>query len=84
LDAFAAGPWGTKFPTVTALLRRQWQQVVPLFAYPLDVRRIIYTTNAIESLHMRLRKIVMNRRHFPSDDAATKVLFLALRNIEKD
>lgn len=84
LDAFAAGPWGTKFPTVAAMWRRQWQQVIPFFAYPPEVRTIIYTTNAIESLHMRLRKIVKNRGHFPSDDAATELLFLALRNIEKD
>jgi transposase-like protein len=84
LDAFAAGPWGTKFPTVAAMWRRQWQQVIPFFAYPPEVRAIIYTTNAIESLHMRLRKIVKNRGHFPSDEAATKLLFLALRNIEKD
>jgi putative transposase len=84
LDAFAAGPWGTKFPTVAAMWRRQWQQVIPFFAYPPEVRTIIYTTNAIESLHMRVRKIVKNRGHFPSDDAATKLLFLALRNIEKD
>jgi transposase-like protein len=84
LDEFADGPWGTKFPTVAAMWRRQWQQVIPFFAYPPEVRTIIYTTNAIESLHMRLRKIVKNRGHFPSDDAATKLLFLALRNIEKD
>ena len=84
LDEFAAGPWGTKFPTVATMWRRQWQQVIPFFAYPPEVRTIIYTTNAIESLHMRLRKIVKNRGHFPSDEAATKLLFLALRNIEKD
>jgi transposase-like protein len=84
LDAFAAGPWGSKFPTVAAMWQRQWQQVIPFFAYPPEVRKIIYTTNAIESLHMRLRKIVKNRGHFPSDEAAAKLLFLALRNIEKD
>lgn len=84
LDAFAEGPWGTKFPTVAAMWRRQWQQVIPFFAYPPEVRTIIYTTNAIESLHMRLRKIVKNRGHFPGDDAASKLLYLALRNIEKD
>ncbi len=84
LDEFEAGPWGVKFPTVAAMWRRQWQQVIPFFAYPPEVRTIIYTTNAIESLHMRLRKIVKNRGHFPSDEAATKLLFLALRNIEKD
>lgn len=84
LDDFAAGPWGTKFPTVATMWRRQWQQVIPFFSYPPEVRTIIYTTNAIESLHMQLRKIVKNRGHFPSDEAATKLLFLALRNIEKD
>jgi transposase-like protein len=84
LDEFAVGPWGTRFPTVTAMWRRQWEQVIPFFSYPPEVRKIIYTTNAIESLHMRLRKIVKNRGHFPSDEAVTKLLFLALRNIAKD
>jgi putative transposase len=64
--------------------QRQWEQVIPFFAYPPAVRKIIYATNAIESLHMQLRKIVKNRGHFPSDEAASKLLFLALRNIEKD
>lgn len=84
LEDFAEGPWGQRFPTVPTMWRRQWQQVIPFFAYPPEVRTIIYTTNAIESLHMRLRKIVKNRGHFPTDEAATKLLFLALRNIEKD
>src|SRR5437868_7464480 len=84
LDEFAAGPWGTKFPTVAAMWRRQWQQVIPFVSYPPEVRSIIYTTNAIESLHIRLRNIVKKRGPFPSDEAATKLLFLALRNIEKD
>ena len=55
--------------------------MIPFFAYPPEVRTIIYTTNAIESLHMPLRKIVKNRGHFPSDEAATKLIWLALRNI---
>lgn len=84
LDAFEQGNWGEKFPTVVAMWRRQWAQVIPFFAYPPAVRKIIYTTNAIESMHMQLRKIVKNRGHFPSDEAASKLLFLALRNIEKD
>ena len=84
LKAFAQGQWGQKFPTVVAMWQRQWEQVIPFFAYPPQVRKIVYTTNAIESLHMQLRKIVKNRGHFPSDDAASKLLFLALRNIEKD
>jgi len=84
LAAFAQSEWGLKFPTVVAMWQRQWEQVIPFFAYPPEVRKIIYTTNAIESLHMQLRKIVKNRGHFPSDEAASKLLFLALRNIEKD
>lgn len=84
LAAFEQGPWGRQCPPIAAAWRRQWTQVIPFFAYPPAVRKIIYTTNAIESLHMRLRKIVKNRGHFPSDEAATKLLYLALRNIVKD
>ena len=84
LTEFEQGTWGKKFPPIAAAWRRQWTQVIPFFAYPPEVRKIIYTTNAIESLHMQLRKIVKNRGHFPSDEAATKLLYLALRNIVKD
>ncbi|MGC0155796.1 transposase, partial [Chromobacterium vaccinii] len=84
IDEFADSDWGRRFPTVAAMWRRQWEQVIPFFAYPPEVRKIIYTTNAIESMHMQLRKIVKNRGHFPSDEAASKLLYLALRNIEKD
>ena len=84
LDAFERWTFGQKCPPIAQAWRRQWTQVVPFFAYPPDVRKIIYTINAIESLHMQLRKIVKNRGHFPSDEAATKLLFLALRNITKD
>lgn len=83
LSAFEQGPWGCKYPPIAQAWRRQWPQVIPFFAYPVEVRKIIYTTNAIESLHMQVRKIVKNRGHFPSDEAATKLLFLALRNIAK-
>jgi len=84
LDAFEAGPWGQKFPTVTATWRRAWDRVIPFFAFSPAVRRVIYTTNAIESIHSRLRKIIKTRGHFPSDDAATKLIWLALRNITSD
>ncbi len=70
LTEFEQGAWGRKCPPIAAAWRRQWTQVIPFFAYPAEVRKIIYTTNAIESLHMRLRKIVKNRGHFPSDEAA--------------
>ncbi len=84
LDALEAGAWGQKFPTVVATWRRAWDRVIPFFAFSPAVRRVIYTTNAIESLHSRLRKIIKTRGHFPSDDAATKLLWLALRNITAD
>ncbi len=71
-----------RFPTVVAALApMHWTRVVPFFAFPPDVRRVIYTTNAIESVHARLRKIIKTRGHFPSDEAATKLIWLALRNI---
>lgn len=81
LDAFARGPWGLKFPTVVASWRRAWMHVIPFFAFPPDVRRLIYTTNALESVHAQLRKIIKTRGHFPTDEAATKLIWLALRNI---
>jgi transposase-like protein len=84
MDEFERGAWGQKFPTVVAGWRRAWDRVIPFFAFPPAVRRVIYTTNAIESLHSRLRKIIKTRGHFPSDDAATKLLWLALRNITAD
>lgn len=84
LEAFAQGPWGEKFPTVAAAWRRAWDRVIPFFAFPPAVRRVIYTTNAIESINARLRKIIKTRGHFPSDDAATKLIWLALRNITAD
>lgn len=84
LDAFEAGPWGAKFPTVVAAWRRAWDRVIPFFAFPPPIRKVIYTTNAIESVNARLRKIIKTRGHFPSDDAATKLIWLALRNITAD
>ena len=84
LAEFEAGPWGAKFPTIGASWRRVWEHVIPFFAFAPEVRRVIYTTNVIESLHMQLRKIIKNRGHFPSDEAATKLIWLALRNITND
>jgi putative transposase len=81
LAAFEAGPWGQKFPTVAASWRRAWSSVIPFFAFPPAVRRVIYTTNALESVNARVRKIIKTRGHFPSDEAAGKLIWLALRNI---
>ena len=81
LDAFAAGPWGQRYPAIVASWRRAWPHVIPFFAFPPEVRKVLYTTNALESVHARLRKILKPRGQFPTDEAAIKLLWLALRNI---
>ena len=81
LDAFERGEWGQRFPTIVAVWRRAWTRVIPFFAFPPEIRRVIYTTNALESVHAQLRKIIKTRGHFPNDEAATKLIWLALRNI---
>src|SRR5271165_367680 len=80
LEAFDAGPWGRKYPSIAQSWRRNWEQVIPFFAFPEGVRRIIYTTNAIEALNSKLRRAVRTRGHFPSDDAAAKLLYLVLNH----
>ena len=84
LNAFESSAWGEKFPTVAAAWRRAWPYVIPFFAFPPGVRKVIYTTNAIESVNARIRKIIKTRGHFPSDEAASKLIWLALRNITAD
>ena len=84
LAAFEAGPYGKKYPPIGRLWRRSWEQVIPFLAYPPSVRKIIYTTNAIESLNARLRKTLKTRGHFPNDQAAMKLIYLALRNQAKN
>ena len=81
LAAFEAGPWGQKYPAIAQSWRRNWEAVIPFFVFSEEVRKIIYTTNAIESLHFQVRKSIRNKGHFPSDEAATKLIWLALRNI---
>jgi putative transposase len=80
LEQFAL-KWDGKYPTIAALWRRNWLGIVPFFQFPIEVRKIIYTTNAIESLNMSLRKAIKTRGAFPSEDAAIKVMYLALRNL---
>jgi putative transposase len=82
LVAFAQ-KWDVTHPTVSAIWYRNWERVIPFFGYPADIRKAIYTTNAIESVNMSLRKVTKNRGSFPSDEAATKLLYLALNNIAK-
>ena len=81
LDAFEVGDWGKLYPNIVTTWRRAWDKVIPFFAFPPGIRKIIYTTNAIESVNSQLRKIIKTRGHFPSDDAASKLIWLALRNI---
>ena len=73
--------WDAKYPTISGSWQRNWERLVPFLAYPEEIRRVIYTTNAVESVNMSLRKIIKNRGSFPSDEAALKLLYLALRNI---
>ena len=84
LAAFEAGAWGQKYPAIGQSWRRAWSEVVPFFAFHPDVRRLIYTTNAIEALNSKLRRAVRARGHFPTDEAATKLLFLVLNRSEKE
>ncbi|MAN62598.1 MAG: IS256 family transposase [Parvibaculum sp.] len=72
--------WDQRYPSIGQSWRRNWDKVIPFFAFPQDIRRIIYTTNAIESLHMTIRKTIKTRGSFPNDDAATKLIYLAIRN----
>ncbi len=81
LEAFAKGSWGIKYPSIVQSWTRAWEHVIPFFVFPPDIRRVIYTTNAIESLNMQLRKIIKTRGHFPNDESAIKLLWLALRNV---
>lgn len=80
LEAFEEGHWGKKHPAIAQSWRRHWDQVIPFFAFPEGVRRIIYTTNAIEALNSKIRRAVGTRGHFPGDDAAMKLLYLVLNH----
>lgn len=84
LSAFEASEWGLRYPAIGQSWRRAWAEVIPFFAFPEEVRRIIYTTNAIEALNSKLRRAVRARGHFPNDDAATKLLYLILNRSEKE
>lgn len=81
LSDFEQSEWGQRFPTIGQSWRRHWEHIIPFFAFAAPVRKIIYTTNAIESLHSGVRKTIRNKGHFPNDEAATKLIWLALRNI---
>jgi len=82
LDAFAA-KWDGAYPTISQVWRRNWARIIPFFAFPNEIRKVIYTTNAVESLNMSLRKIIKTRASFPNEEAAIRLLYLALRNHSK-
>lgn len=82
LDAFEQDAWGQKYPAIVSSCCRRRADVIPFFAFSPEVRKIICTTNAIESLHSQVRKAIRNKGHFPSDEAASKLIYLALRHIE--
>ena len=84
LDAFETSAWGQKYPAIMQSWRRVWDRVIPFYAFPEGVRRIIYTTNAIEALNSKLRRAVRTRGHFPSDDAAAKLIYLVLNRANND
>ena len=78
-----AQKWDGRYPTISRSWRTNWPRIIPFFAYPEEIRRIIYTTNAIESLNSALKKTIKNRASFPNDEAAIKLLYLSLKNIQK-
>jgi putative transposase len=82
LTAFAK-KWGASHPTIAKSWQNNWERIIPMFSYPPEIRKAIYTTNAIESLNMSLRKVTKNRGSFPNDEAMTKLLYLAMKNISK-
>lgn len=83
LEEFEQSELGKKYKLIGPSWRRHWEEVIPFYEYPPEIRKMIYTTNAIESLHMQVRKVIKNRGHFPNDEAAAKLIYLALQNISK-
>ncbi|RAP63297.1 transposase [Achromobacter sp. HZ01] len=81
LATFEQGPWGQRYAPIAEAWRRVWDRVIPFFTFPPAIRKVIYATNAIESINAQLRRAVKTRGHFPSDEATTKLLWLVLRNI---
>jgi putative transposase len=82
LEAFAE-KWDARYPSISQSWRRNWDQVSPFYAYPAEIRKVIYTTNAVESLNMSLRKVIKTRGSFPNEEAAMKLLYLALERVAK-
>jgi len=83
LEKFAA-KWDGTHPTISQIWRRNWERVIPFFAYPAEIRKVMYTTNAVESLNMSLRKVIKTRGSFPNQEAALKLLYLGLQNVARN
>jgi putative transposase len=75
--------WGLRYPMIGSSWRDAWEQVIPFLSFPPDVRRIVYTTNAIEALHRQVRKTIKTRGHFPTEDAARKLIYLSIVNAQR-
>jgi putative transposase len=82
LELFAE-KWDKLYPSISKSWRAHWQHIIPFFTYPAEIRKVIYTTNAIESMNSSLRKVIKSQQIFPTDDAAFKLVYLAMRNISK-
>ena len=82
LEGFAS-VWDATHPTIAQIWRRNWERVIPFFAFPADIRKVIYTTNAVESLNMTMRNLIKTRGSFPSEEAALKLLYMGLKNVAK-
>jgi putative transposase len=80
LEAFAR-KWDEQLPTISKSWRLNWERLTPFMSYPAEIRRLIYTTNVIESVNSSLRKVLKNRGSFPNEDAVIKLVYLALRNV---
>jgi putative transposase len=74
--------WGPRYPIIAASWRERWQHIIPFLALPEDLRRIVYTTNTIEAMHRQVRKAINTRGHFPDEQAATKLIYLAIDRAE--
>ena len=75
--------WAFKYPGIIRMWRDKWERVIPFLAFPVEIRKVVYTTNALESVNYQLRKVTRNRGHFPNDDALIKLLYLAIRKMER-
>jgi putative transposase len=82
LKSFAS-KWDGKYPVISDIWQRNWSGIIPFFAFPAEIRKVIYTTNSIESVNRQIRKIIKNKGVFPNDESIKKIIYLALKNASK-